>query len=84
MCNYRECLEGIEFGPAGSSIQVGYGYIDGRKFSAIVRDARYADSEHLHFPAEDFDRFARAVNPGCGPYAPKDAQARKIRFSLRR
>lgn len=78
MCNYRECLEGVDFGPAGSSIQVGYGYIDGEKFSAIVRDARYQGNDHLHFPAADFDQFVRSVRPGGGPYAPRGAQARKI------
>jgi len=78
MCSHQECLEGIRFEPQGSSIQIGYGYIDGRKFSAIIRDARYEGAEHLHFPAEDFDRFAQAVRPDPGAYAPKDAQARKV------
>ena len=61
MCNYPECLTGIDFGPEGSSIQVGYGYIDGRKFSALVRDSRDGGVEHLHFPADEFDRFAQTV-----------------------
>jgi hypothetical protein len=69
MCSHPECLEGIQFGPAGSSIQVGYGYIDGRKFSALVRDARYGGTEHLHFPAGDFDAFVR-VGSGV-PTAPE-------------
>jgi hypothetical protein len=63
MCNYPECLAGIEFSPEGSSIQVGYGYIDGRKFSALVRDSRGEGTEHLHFPAEDFGRFAQTARP---------------------
>ena len=84
MCSSPECLEGIEFEPEGSSIQVGYGYIDGRKFSAIVRDARYEGTEHLHFPAGEFDQFAQTIRPDRCGYAPKDAQARKIGFFVRR
>ena len=84
MCDLRECLEGIKFGPAGSIIQVGYSYIDGERFSAVIRDGRYEGGEHLHFPAADFDEFARAVRPGGGSYAPRDAQARKIGFSFSR
>lgn len=62
MCNHSECLEGIHFGPAGNSIQVGYGYLDGRRFSALIRDSRREGTEHLHFPAEDFDVFRRAFS----------------------
>ena len=83
MCNLKECLEGIKFGPAGNTIQVGYSYIDGERFSAVIRDGRYEGSEHLHFPAADFDEFARAVRPG-GSCAPKDVQARRVGFSLSR
>lgn len=86
MCNYRECLEGITFTPEDSSIQVGYGYIDGRRFSAIVRDSRYEGTEHMHFPAEEFNRFAQAVSGESygGTYAARDAQARQVRSGFLR
>lgn len=83
MCNHPECLEGIRFEPEGSVVQVGYGYIDGQKFSALVRDSRYEGTEHLHFPAEDFDRFAQTVSPEPRGYAAKDAQVRKVRIFRR-
>ena len=59
MCNYPECLEGVKFGPEGGVIQVGYGYIDERPFSVLIRDSRQGGQEHLHFPAADLEAFAR-------------------------
>jgi hypothetical protein len=55
MCNETICFEDAErVTLPGSDIDLYFGYLDGRRWSCMIADNRYADRiGHMHFPAAD-------------------------------